>query len=110
MSEKHKPVLSSRVDQKLIDRIDALVEQTGVSRADVIERALAVGLEDQEAYVRELEGKVTGPLLALLMNEKFLNVVYALSGNEVDLNRLKAAKVVREKAKRPGIKGKPATG
>ena len=108
MAERHKPVMSSRVEQQLIDRIDALVERTGVSRADVIERALGVGLKDQEDFVEELEGTVSGPLMALLMNEKFLNVVYALTGGELDRNQVKAAREVRAK-KRRSVKGKLAT-
>lgn len=99
MSDKTKPVLSARVDQKLIDRIDALVERTEVSRAEVIERALAVGLKEQEQFLAGFEGTFTGPLLSLLFNEKFLNVVYALTGDEIDPNQLKAVKALRKKVK-----------
>lgn len=110
MADKHKPVLSSRVSQKLVDRIDALVEETGISRADIIERALAVGLEDQENFVKELRGKVTGPLMELLLSPKFLNVVFALTGDEMDENQINAVKVVRGKSKGRDVKGKLAHG
>ncbi len=95
MSEKVKPVLSARVDQRLIDRIDKLVGQTGVSRADVIERALGVGLADQEQFVKELQGIVRGPMMELVMNPKFLNVIFALTGNELDQNQITAIRNVR---------------
>jgi len=110
MSERYKTVLSVRISMKLLGRIDDLVEKTGVSRADVIERALAVGLGDQEAFVKGLEGSVTGPLLELMLNQKFLNVVYAFTGQEVDPNQMTVVKNTAEKRRSAIRKGKPVTG
>lgn len=104
-----KPVLSVRIDQEIIDRIDKLVAETGVHRADVIERALRIGLYDQEKFVKELQGNVTGPLLQLLMNEKFLNVVYALCGDEADPNQLKAVSNIRDRMRRKKAAGRLAS-
>lgn len=115
MGHKQKPVLSSRVREDLLERIDALVDETGLSRADVIERALDVGLKDQEAFVSELRGEVVGPLMELLLNEKFLNVVGYLVGQEADPERVKAVKTVRDKVRARAAKldekkkGKPTT-
>ncbi len=108
MGDKSKPVLSVRVDAELIERIDKLVEKTGVSRADVIERALAVGLNDQEWFVADLQGAVRGPLLELLMSEKFLNVVFSLTGEVTDANQMNAIRNVRAKARARKSGGRPA--
>jgi hypothetical protein len=101
MSKKErKLVLSSRVDPQVLERVDKLAEETGVGRAEVIERAMMVGLEDQEKFVGRLRGAVKGPLLALLLNERFLDVIFSLSGDTKDDNQIRTIRNVRARAKR----------
>jgi hypothetical protein len=108
MSERKNPVLSARVDKGLQERIDALSEKTGVSRADVINRALAIGLSDQEQFVKQLQGTFRGPLLELAMNKKFLDVMLALVGDEADPIQVQVVKNVRESTRRRTVGGTPA--
>ncbi len=100
MTKQVKPVLSSRVNAELLERIDKLAEETGLGRAEVIERALAVGLEDQEKFVGQLRGAVRGPLLALVLNEKFLDVIFSLTGDTKDESQMRAIRNVRARARR----------
>jgi hypothetical protein len=94
-----KVVLAGRVDQDLVDRADKLAEATGLTRSEVVERALMVGLEDQEKFVGQLQGAVRGPLLALLLNEKFLDVIFAMTGDVKDETQLRAIKKIRGDAR-----------
>jgi hypothetical protein len=102
MSEGRKPILAARVDPRILDRIEKLVDVTGASRTEVIERAMVVGLEDQEKLVGALQGPVRGPLVALLFNQKFLDLVFTLTGDEVDESQMKVIKNVRDKSKHRG--------
>jgi metal-responsive CopG/Arc/MetJ family transcriptional regulator len=108
MTEITNPVLSARVEKTLHERIDALSEKTGVSRAEVINRALAIGLSDQEKFVKQVQGTFSGPLMELAMNKKFLDVMLALSGDEADPIQVQVVKNVRESTRRRTVRGTPA--
>lgn len=106
---KQKPVLSVRVDQQLIDRIDRLAEEGGVSRTDIVERCLGVGIKDQEEYLAWLNGRVSGPLASMMMQPQVLKVLNALTGGgEVDENQVRIAENVRSR-KRAIPRGRTAT-
>lgn len=105
---EHKPILSVRIDKKLMDRLDALVEQTGVGRAEIVERCLSLGIVDQEEFVAELRSSVRGPLLALLMHPKVLNVIMSLTGGVIDETQQKIKGNVRAGAGANSKRLKPA--
>lgn len=101
MSEQ-KPILSVRIDQNVLDRLDELVERTGVGRAEIVERCLSVGIADQEQFVSWLESSVKGPMLSLLMHPTVLNAIISLTGSgEIDETQQKVARNVRGKRKTP---------
>ncbi len=82
-----------------MDRIDELCDVTGNTRAEVVERALGLALPDQEKFVEQLEGAISGPLWGLVLNEKFLDVVFSLTGDVTDPAQLRAIKNVRSRAR-----------
>jgi hypothetical protein len=98
---QHKPVLSVRIDQDLMDRLIALEDRTGVGRADIIERCLSVGLDDEEGFVKWLESPLHGPLAHLLTHPKVLKALIPLLalGRTVDPVQQKVRAGVREKKK-----------
>src|SRR5262245_10772889 len=83
-NEKHKPVLSVRVDQKLLEWLDHMCERTGVGRADVVERCLSVGLAYEEQMVQWLEAPIHGPTAILLSFPGLARALVKLTGGEVD--------------------------
>jgi len=103
-----KPVLSVRVDDALLKKIDALVERTGVGRAEIVERCLAVGLQDEEEFVAWLESPVKGPFASLLTHPAFLEWAFRGTRYEVDKTQQKVRKNVRERQR--GVKGRPVLG
>jgi hypothetical protein len=107
--ENRKPILSVRIDGELLARIDALCERTGVGRAEIVERCIVVGLDDEEEFVKWLESPIKGPVMNALLHPKVLNMLFKLvPGYGVDETQQKVRKNVREKRK-GGPKGSPAT-
>ena len=106
-----KPVLSVRIDQKVMDRLVDLEERTGVGRADIVERCLTVGMENEEEFVKWLESPVQGPLVHLLTHPKVLAVLMTTFFGpkmEIDQVQQKVRAGVREKKKGGKAKPKPA--
>jgi metal-responsive CopG/Arc/MetJ family transcriptional regulator len=108
MSKGEKPILSVRIDQKVMDRLDMLCERAGVGRAEMVERCLSVGIIDQEEFVSWLESSVQGPMLNILLHPKVLASIFSITGHTVDETQMKVKKHVTERRKAGG-KGKPAT-
>lgn len=104
----YKPVLSVRIDQSVIDRLTKLEEETGVPRAEIVERALTVGMDDQEGLVRWLQSSVSGPVVSLMMHPTVLKALISVTGGGrvVDETGQKMRKGVRAKSRRAS--GKPA--
>jgi len=84
MTRENKPVMSVRIDADLLRRIDALVEATGVGRADIVERCLYLGLANQEEFVRSLRHPLTGELAHLLTYPGVMRVLAKALGSELD--------------------------
>lgn len=96
MSEP-KPVLSVRIDDEILRRLDQLSERTGISRAEIVERCLAVGIVDEEEYVKSLESAITGPLMQMFMRPRVMKMVLDLLGEKVDETQMKVAENIRKK-------------
>ena len=78
MAKGEKPVLAVRVDQGLLDRLDALAEVAEVGRAEIVERCLELGLMNSEDFVEWLRSPVKGPLVRLLTLPVLLPLVAKL--------------------------------
>lgn len=106
---KEKPILSVRIDQATMDRLDQLVERTGVGRAEIVERCLSVGVEDEEEFVEWLESPTGGPLAALLLHPKVLKAILALTGGRRIVNETQQKVKNNLSAKRKNARLKLAT-
>jgi len=113
MGKGEKPILSVRIDQTLMDRLDRLVEETGSGRAEIIERCMIVGLEDQEELVKWLKSPVQGPVAALMMHPAVINTILRITGQSrthvVDEAQQEMVKRMRQKSRGRGTKTRPAT-
>ncbi|HZZ44041.1 MAG TPA: ribbon-helix-helix protein, CopG family [Tepidisphaeraceae bacterium] len=107
MSER-KPVLSVRISQDLMDKLVKLEERTGVGRAEIVERCLAVGVQDQEEYVEWLESSWKGPILSLLMHPKVAKAMMSMTGNELDETQEKVRANVTDRRKAKLVRPKTA--
>lgn len=105
-SEKQKPVLSVRVEPDLLRRVDELTELAGVTRAEIVERCLSLGLANQEELVEWIKAPVKGPLVQLLTHPAILNAMGKLFNEVADdtTQKLRAGAV----SKRKGLQAKPA--
>jgi hypothetical protein len=66
MAIGQKPILSARVSQDLLDRLEKLAELAEVGRAAIVERCLELGLMESEEFVDWLKAPIKGPLVRLL--------------------------------------------
>jgi hypothetical protein len=101
MSKGEKPILSVRIDQQLMERIDALCDRTGVGRADIVERCVMVGLADEEQFVQWLESPVKGELINWLTHPQFVKLIIKLVGGgfEVDETQQRVKENLRSRAR-----------
>ncbi|HLL89104.1 MAG TPA: ribbon-helix-helix protein, CopG family [Tepidisphaeraceae bacterium] len=108
MGKGEKPILSIRIDARLLERIDQLAELGNVSRAEVVERCLYNGLPRDEEMVQLLESTVRGPIVQLLSHPVLMEALGKVLGEELDPTALK----MRDSAikrRRAGGRAKPAT-
>jgi hypothetical protein len=108
---QQKPVLSVRIDQVLMDRLMALEDRTGVGRAEIIERCLLIGMEDEKEFVKWLESPIQGPLVQLLTHPKVLKILLSsVFGPKMEIDQVqqKVTRNVREKRKSGKLNAKPA--
>ena len=104
-----KPILSVRVSQKLMDRLDQLCERTDLTRSDVVERCLSGGILDQEEFVQFAESDLKGALLSVLMRPsvfKALGLLTFEGGLEMDEKQAQVVKTVREKKRQKRVGGR----
>jgi predicted DNA-binding protein len=84
METKYDPTLSVRVPRELIEKLDRMVELTGVSRAEIVERCLDIGLSDQKELMQALENPLYGALARFATHRNLVTLVAMLTGTEVD--------------------------
>lgn len=107
-----KEVLSVRLDPKLLRQLEDLVERSGVSKADFVERCLYVGLEDQKEYIESLERPLVGELVHALMNPKVLGAILAITGSDkrIDEVQMKIKDNIADKRRKGRASAQPALG
>lgn len=95
---------SLRLDGKLLERIDRIAQATDVTRTDVIERALAVGLGEDEDLIVTAQTPVLNAIIGALGDSRVLQVVASVLGEQVDpkqVAKFKAAQ--RGTSRRSGL-------
>ena len=85
-----------RLGEDLVRRIDAIADQTGVTRTFVIERCIRIGLKQEEEAVEI--GPIATEVLNLMMSEPFLKVASLVLGNP-DPKQVERFKHLRENRK-----------
>ena len=92
-----------RLDAELVDKIDKIADETGVSRTHVIERCIRLGLMQEEEFVDI--GPVAMELMNALLSDPMRRPFEKLFGpaNPKQIERLR---YMREK--RRGAKRRPA--
>lgn len=75
-----KVILSIRVDEGLIPRLDAIAEASGETRSEAAERALRNGVQDAEDFLRQLDTPVLREAWAVLSSKRVLRALAALGG------------------------------
>ncbi|HTW95199.1 MAG TPA: ribbon-helix-helix protein, CopG family [Tepidisphaeraceae bacterium] len=90
-------MLSVRIPHELNEKLERLMERTGLSRTEVVERALWVGLSGDEKLIRDLENPLYGPLARLATHEAIVKVAAFLMGSEPDPIVTKARQHVVER-------------
>src|SRR4051812_9443200 len=110
MSKGEKPILSVRVDQKLLDKIDDICERSGAGRAEVVERCLYVGLSDEDEMLRWLETPITGELVHAITHPKIMAfLIKALGqGDGVNPNFVQIRENVKNRRRGGSAKPKSA--
>jgi metal-responsive CopG/Arc/MetJ family transcriptional regulator len=112
-----KTLVNFRLDQDLIDRVDAVAERLEESRTDVVDRCIRLGLEEAEGFADSLEDPVENRILSFMSSKRarpIMKLIVKMMGNEVDdaradqANALTARKRLRRKAIKPD-EAKPAT-
>jgi hypothetical protein len=111
MSDR-KLILSVRISPDVLERLDKLVERTGVGRGEIVERCLLVGMQDEEELVSWLESSIQGPIQSLIMHPKVLKVLLAVTGmkGEIDETQQKVRKNVTERRRAQRTVPKPSHG
>ncbi|MGD0140729.1 MAG: ribbon-helix-helix domain-containing protein [Tepidisphaeraceae bacterium] len=89
MGKGEKPILSVRIDAELLKDVDALAEEAGVGRAEIVERCLWLGLSADMGLASWLKGKVSGPVLQIMTHPVVLKALLSLTGDKVDPTVLK---------------------
>jgi hypothetical protein len=85
-----------RLDEELLARIDHLAERTGSTRTDIVDRALRIGLKEDEGLAQH--GPAILKLMRLMLSKPFVDVFFTLVGDEVDPKQLgKIKKLYEEK-------------
>ena len=85
-----------RLDVELVERLDRIAKATGVTRTDVVRRALEVGLPSDEQLVTDSHAPVMGAVLAALADFRVLEVVAKVMGEQVDPRQVEKFKTARE--------------
>jgi metal-responsive CopG/Arc/MetJ family transcriptional regulator len=92
-----------RLEQALVERLDAIAEETGVSRTEVIERCIRLGLKQEEEFV-EL-GPVAMELMNVLLSDPVRKPLEKLLG-PANAKQVERFRHMRDKRR---TKPKPAT-
>jgi Ribbon-helix-helix protein, copG family len=107
MGKGEKPILSVRIDRELLEAVDALADEAGVGRAEVVERCLSMGVADHENLVKWLKTPIVGVAVRLLTHPEMMKAIFQFFGGDYDPTSLKVRNAAIANRKRPKLK--PAT-
>lgn len=106
-----KTKISIAIDSDSLERIDAVAETRRQSRSEVISRILRNGVTQEENLLQTLEHPLAGPLVGLLLNERVVQALAKIAGQEVPTDMLAGAKKLddvgkelRSRSRRPKTK------
>ena len=106
-----------RLDSELVERIDKVAETQGASRTAVIDRALRIGISEEEELLATLEGKsVTNRVQRVLLNglikSNLLEVMASVVNEEIDPGRksMILEKLDEAKSAKRKVSVRPAAG
>ncbi|MEM1213389.1 MAG: hypothetical protein AAGI68_13965 [Planctomycetota bacterium] len=102
-----KVSITVRLEQELIDEVDAFASMTGMTRTDVVEKSLVAGLKEGKAFAKKLEHPVMrGVLEAVLALNPSVSVEDKEQLRRIKDNIKKSAG--EEKRRKGGDSGKVA--
>lgn len=84
MTKGEKPILSCRISHEAMDGIDELAELAGVSRTEIVERCLLIGIANQEDLVAMFRHPLKAPIVNLLSAPVVMKTLARLFGEEID--------------------------
>jgi hypothetical protein len=99
MPDGYDPVVSVRIDRELLKRIDSICDRAGVSRAEVIDRCLYMGLANEERFVKALATPLIGDAIRLLTPPGVIDRIFKVFGGHMDETQKKIRRNVRPKRK-----------
>jgi hypothetical protein len=105
-----KPILSVRIDQELLDRVDELAVLADVGRAEVVERCLWIGVVNQEELVSNLRSPLAGSVVRLLSHPAILKAVGIVlrDSDWADPTTVKLSAGVKKSLKGSSVRAKEA--
>ncbi len=110
MGKGEKPILSVRIDADLLARVDEMADLAGVGRAEVVERCLAIGLVNQEKFVKVLKNPVANAVYDLITLPKIWAAVGTLLLDDGEVDPVSRRLIEGTAKARKTKRGKPAVG
>lgn len=107
MAKGEKPILSARISQEAMDGIDDLAELAGVTRTEIVERCLLIGIANQEELVAMFRHPLKAPIVNLLSVPIVMKTLAKLLGGEID--RTSEELIKGTKSRNSLRKSKPTT-
>lgn len=78
-----KTQISIKLDSDLLERIDKLAEDVGITRTAIIEQAVQNDLPEQESFHKSLENPLMRGIHETLSSPKVLRLLARLSNGEI---------------------------
>ena len=99
MAKEAKEFVGFRLPGDLLNRVDAVAEDQGISRTEVLVRCIRLGIEDEERTNASMKNPLLAPLMDFILQPSVARKIAVLVGEEYNPERFAALKRVKEKAK-----------
>ena len=90
-------MVSVRLEKSLVERIDRLADAEKASRSDVMDRAIRMGIADQEKLADA--GPLMANLYGVLLSDPVLKFMKAVGGMDLDDEQIKRVRRLLKEGK-----------
>jgi len=109
MAKEAKELVGFRLSSDLLNRVDSVAEDQGISRTEVLVRCIRLGIEDEERTNATMRNPLLAPMLDFILQPSVARKIAEFVGEKYNEGRFASMLHVKNNAKKSkGMKPKEA--